>query len=156
MSSIIHVNKPLTSRLIIELLDDNPDLEKIECPQSLYDRTSETYLDALYELGIEISIIEQRGRPKKYDDDLKNQINSMINEGLNPKAVANRLHIDIKTVYYLKEKRLKQGPKPKYSDEIKDEIIKLREDGVSVNNISSLLDIPTRTIYHILKTRKEE
>ena len=41
MSSKIHVNKTLTSRLIIEILDNNPDLEEIECPQSLYERTSD-------------------------------------------------------------------------------------------------------------------
>lgn len=155
MSSKIHVNKTLTSRLIIEILDNNPDLEEIECPQSLYERTSETYLDALGELGIKISVIEQRGRPKKYDENLKSQINSMIDEGLNPKAIAKRLHIDVKTVYYLKNKKLKQGPKSKYSDETKREIFELRENDVSVKTISSLLDIPVRTIYYILKNDKK-
>ena len=71
MSSKVHVNKPLSSKLIIEILDENPDLEEINCPLSLYERTSEVYLDALGELGITINIIESRGRPKKYDDDLK-------------------------------------------------------------------------------------
>ena len=146
MSSKIHVNKTLTSRLIIEILDNNPDLEEIECPQSLYERTSETYLDALGELGIKISVIEQRGRPKKYDENLKSQINSMIDEGLNPKAIAKRLHIDVKTVYYLKNKKLKQGLKSKYSDETKREIFELRENDVSVKTISSLLDIPVPSI----------
>ncbi|MCI5867678.1 MAG: helix-turn-helix domain-containing protein [Methanosphaera sp.] len=156
MSSKIHVNKPLTSRLIIELLDSNPDLEEIECPQSLYERTSETYLDALSELGISISTIEQRGRPRKYDEDIKEQINSMIDDGFNPNAIAKRLHIDVKTVYYLKDKKLKQGPKSKYSDETKAEIISLREDNVSVKEISALLNIPVRTIYYILKHTKSD
>ena len=88
MSSKIHVNKPLSSRLIIELLDENPDLETIECPQSLYERTSQTYLDALNELGITISIIEQRGRPQKYDEGIRDTIDEMLNSGFNPKAIA--------------------------------------------------------------------
>ncbi len=155
MSSKIHVNKPLSSRLIIELLDENPDLEEIECPQSLYERTSETYLDALNELGVLITSIEDRGRPKKYDETIRGKVNEMIEDGLNPKSIANRLHIDRKTVYYLKEKKLKQGPKSKYSDETKKEIVKLKERGTSVKAISETLSIPIRTVYYIIQKNKE-
>ncbi|OED30863.1 helix-turn-helix domain-containing protein [Methanosphaera sp. WGK6] len=155
MSSKIHVNKPLSSRLIIELLDDNPDLEEIECPQSLYERTSETYIDALNELGIQISIIEHRGRPQKYDENLKEEINKMIDSGLTPKNIANRLNINRKTVYYLKNKKLKQGPKSKYSKELKEEIVDLKNKGTSVKIISSMLNIPVRTIYYILQKERE-
>ncbi|WP_455646006.1 resolvase [Methanosphaera sp.] len=155
MSSKIHVNKPLSSRLIIELLDDNPDLEEIECPQSLYERTSETYIDALNELGIQISIIEHRGRPRKYDENLKEQVNEMIASGLNPKTIANRLNIDRKAVYYLKSKKLKQGPKSKYSEETRQEIVDLKNKGTSVKIISSMLNIPVRTIYYILQKERE-
>ena len=92
MSTKIHVNKPLSSRLIIELLDENPDLQEIDCPLSLYEKTSEVYLDALEELGIQINIIRRRGSPKKYDDDLKDSIDEMISFGLNPKIIAYRLN----------------------------------------------------------------
>ncbi|MCD7781145.1 MAG: resolvase [Methanosphaera sp.] len=151
MASKIHVNKPLTSRLIIELLDSNPDLEEIECPHSLYERTSNVYLEALSELGIRISTVAQRGRPKKYDENIKSEINTMIDDGLSPNTIANRLHINVKTVYYLKNKKLKQGPKSKYTDDTKQEIFSLKSKGISVKNISDKLNIPTRTIYHILK-----
>lgn len=156
MSSKVHVNKPLSSKLIIELLDDNPDLEEIECPLSLYERTSETYLDALSELGISINIIESRGRPKKYDEKLKKEINEMLNSGLNPKAIAKRLNIDRKTVYYLKKVKLKQGPKSKYSDKVKKEIIQMKEEGTPVTKISENLHIPPRTIYYILKKERNQ
>ena len=156
MSSKVHVNKPLSSKLIIELLDDNPDLEEIECPLSLYERTSETYLDALNELGISIIIIESRGRPKKYDENLKKEINEMLSSGLNPKAIANRLNINTKTVYYLKNGKLKQGPKSKYSDRTKKEILKMKEEGISVSKISEELNIPIRTIYYILKQERNQ
>lgn len=154
MSSKIHVDKPLSSKYILELLDENPDLEVIECPQSLYQRTSDTYIDALNELDIEIIVNENRGRPKKYDSNLIKKINEMINSGIYPKAVAKKLHLDLKTVYYLKDKKLKQGPKSKYSEDTRQEIIKLKQNGTSVKNISSKLNIPVRTIYHILKTEK--
>lgn len=156
MSSKIHVNKPLTSKMIIDLLDENPDLEEIECPNSLFIRTSDTYIDALNELGISISVIEQRGRPRIYDDDIKEKINQMINEGVTPKKVASRLNLDVKTVYYLKRKKLKQGPKSKYSDETKQEVMDLRKNGVAVKDISSLLNIPVRTLYYIIQKEKLE
>lgn len=154
MSSRVHVSKPLSSKLILELLDENPDLEVIECPQSLYERTSQTYLDALNELEIEIDIIENRGRPKKYDTNLIKKINEMINSGLYPKVVAKKLQLDLKTVYYLKDKKLKKGPKTKYSEDTRQEIIELKNNGNSVKKISAKLNIPIRTIYHILKTEK--
>lgn len=155
MSSKVHVNKPLSSKLIIEILDENPDLEEINCPLSLYERTSEIYLNALNELGVRINIIESRGRPKKYDDDLKEKINEMISSGLSVKAIASRLNIDSKTVYYLKEKKLKQGPKSKYSEKTKREIVNMKDNGVPVKKISEKLKIPSRTIYYILKKSKE-
>lgn len=155
MSSKVHVNKPLSSKLIIEILDENPDLEEINCPLSLYERTSEVYLDALGELGITINIIESRGRPKKYDDDLKDTINEMIGSGLSVKTIASRLNIDTKTVYYLKKDKLKQGPKSKYSDKTKKEIIRLKDEGTPVTKISERLKIPIRTIYYILKKNRE-
>ena len=154
MSSKIHVNKPLSSKLIIEILDENPDLEEINCPLSLYERTSEIYLDALGELGITINIIESRGRPKKYDDDLKDQINEMLNSGLSVKTVVSKLNIDSKTVYYLKKDKLKQGPKSKYSEKTRQEIVEMKNNGTPVSKISEKLNIPIRTIYYILKNNK--
>lgn len=155
MASKVHVNKPLSSKYILKLLEEHPDLEVIECPQSLYDRTSETYLDALHELEINIQIVENRGRPKKYDKTLIKKVNDMINSGLYPKAIAKRLHIDQKTVYYLKDKKLKQGPKSKYSEDTKQEIVELKNNGTSVKKISSMMNIPIRTIYHILQRERE-
>jgi hypothetical protein len=155
MSSRIHVNKPLSSKLIIEILNENPDLEEINCPLSLYERTSEIYLDALSELGIKINIIESRGRPKKYDDDLKENINNMISSGLSVKTIASKLNIDTKTVYYLKKDKLKQGPKSKYSEKTKENIVKLKNEGTPVSKISEKLNIPIRTVYYILKQKKE-
>ncbi|MBR0472174.1 MAG: helix-turn-helix domain-containing protein [Methanosphaera sp.] len=154
MSSKVHVTKPLSSKLIIELLDENPDLEEINCPLSLYERTSEIYLDALAELGIVINIIESRGRPKKYDDDLKEKIDEMLDSGLSVKTIASKLNISSKTVYYLKKNKLKQGPKSKYSNKTKKEIFDMRNEGIPVKKISEKMNIPIRTIYYILKNNE--
>lgn len=151
MSSKVHVNKPLSSRLIIELLDDNPDLEEIDCPRSLYERTAKTYIDALNELDIKINIVEHRGRPKVYDENLKKQIDEMIEQGLSPKSISKRLGIKQKSVYYLKSKKLKQGPESKYSKEICEKIVNMRYNNTSVKDISEKLNIPKRTVYYILQ-----
>lgn len=154
MSSKVHVTKPLSSKLIIEILDENPDLEEINCPLSLYERTSEIYLDALSELGVSINVIESRGRPRKYDDDLKNKIDEMLDSGLSVKTIASKLNIESKTVYYLKKNKLKQGPKSKYSEKTKEKIFNMRKDNVPVKKISKKLNIPIRTVYYILKNDK--
>ncbi|RAP52583.1 MAG: resolvase [Methanosphaera sp. rholeuAM270] len=153
MSSKVHVTKPLSSKLIIEILNENPDLEEINCPLSLYERTSKIYLEALTELGVKINIIEVRGRPKKYDDELKNQIDEMIESGLSVKTIASKLNISSKTVYYLKKDKLKQGPKSKYSEKTIEEIVDMRNEGVPVKQISEKLNIPIRTVYYILKNK---
>ncbi len=154
MSSKVHVNKPLSSRLIIELLDDNPDLEEIECPRSLYERTAKTYINALNELEIKVNVVEHRGRPKVYDENLKKQIDEMIEQGLTPKSISKRLGINQKTVYYLKSKRLKQGPESKYSEQIRAKIREMKYNNTSVNEISQELNIPKRTVYYILEKEK--
>lgn len=147
----IYVNKPLSSQVIMELLDQYPDLKKIKCPSSLYLRTSKKYLDALSELGITVEPVNKRGRPKKYDETEAKLIQKMINEGKSPKEIADKLQIPLKTVYYLKNTKLKRGRKPKYSKETENEVKRLFRNGLSAKEISNKLKIPLRTVYCLLK-----
>ncbi|MDI6724346.1 MAG: helix-turn-helix domain-containing protein [Methanobacterium sp.] len=151
MDDEIYVNKPLSSQVIMELLDKYPQLRKIKCPSSLYLRTSKKYLDALSELGIEVEPVIKRGRPKKYGETEGKIIQKMLNEGKSPKEIAEKLEIPLKTVYYLKDTKLKRGRKPKYSKETEDEVKKLHKNGLSVKDISEKLKIPLRTVYCLLK-----
>jgi len=59
--SVVYVNEQLSSRKIMEILDSNPDLEKITCPISIYTRISKKYMDALRELNIEVEPVQRRG-----------------------------------------------------------------------------------------------
>lgn len=151
MGREVYVNKPLSSQVIMELLDKNPDLKKIKCPNSLYIRTSKKYLNALSELGIEVEPVIKRGRPKKYTAKEAEQIHNMLNEGKAPKEISEKLDIPLKTVYYLKDTKLKRGRKPKYSKETENEVKKLHEDGFSAKEISDKLNIPLRTVYCLIK-----
>ena len=147
----IYVNKPLSSQVIMELLDKHPDIKKIKCPNSLYIRTSKKYLDALQELGIEVEPVMKRGRPKKYGAKEALKIHDMLIEGSTPKEISKMLNIPLKTVYYLKDTKLKRGRKPKYSKETEDEIKNLHNDGFSAKEISKKLNIPLRTVYFLIK-----
>ena len=151
MDDEIYVNKPLSSQVIMELLEKYPNLKKIKSPSSLYLRTSKKYLDALSELGIEVEPVIKRGRPKKYGETEAKLIQKMLNEGESPKEISDKLQIPLKTVYYLKDTKLKRGRKPKYSKETEDEVKKLNKNGLSAKDISEMLKIPLRTVYCLLK-----
>ncbi len=147
----MYVNKPLSSRTIVELLDKYPNLKKIRCPNSLYLRTSKRYLDALSQLGIEVEPVIRRGRPKKYGDlDIKN-IRKMLKEGKSPKEISDTLKIPLKSVYYLKDVKLKRGRKPKYNKKTEDKVKKLYKKGISAKKISKKFNIPLRSVYYLLK-----
>lgn len=151
MDDEIYVNKPLSSQVIMEILDKHPNLKKIKCPNSLYVRTSKKYLDALTELGIEVEPVMKRGRPKKYGAKEAEMIHDMLVEGSTPKEISEKLNIPLKTVYYLKDTKLKRGRKPKYSKETENEVKKLHENGFSAKEISEKLNIPLRTVYCLIK-----
>lgn len=152
----MHVNKPLSSSIIIEILDQNPDLETITLPESLYNRTSHTYLDALTQLEIQIQTKSVRGRPPIYDDQLQKQIDDLIKEGMPPKIISKRLKISQKTVYHLKTLPLKRGPESKYTQEQIEEIFILKDNGLKVKDISKKMNIPLRSVYDLIKKNKRD
>lgn len=151
-SEKVYVNQPLTSRKIMALLDQNPDLKEISCPTSIYLRTSSKYLEALEELGINVKSVERRGQPKKYSQKDRVLVNKLLKEGKTPKQISGQMGIPLKSVYYLKKDlKLKKGRKSKYNEKTHITIKKMAKQGVSAKEISLRLKIPLRTVYHILK-----
>ena len=61
----VHISTQLTSRKIIELMDNYPSLKRITCPQSIYNRISPKYIDVLSDLGVSIGVKYNWGK-KKY------------------------------------------------------------------------------------------
>ena len=135
----------------MEILEEHPNITRIKCPTSLYLRTSKKYLDALRKLGVEVEPVLKSGRPKKYGESEVKLIQKMLNNGSNPSEISEKLHLPIKTVYYLKETPLKRGRKPKYTPETEVEIRRLHAEGLPVKEISERLGIPLRTVYSIIK-----
>lgn len=151
MKDEIYVNKPLSFSKIMELLDQYPDLKRISCPPSLYSRISPKYIHALEELGVTVVSVEKKGRPKKYNDKDKENVQHLLKSGSTPQEIAERLNLPLKTVYYLKGSPLKPGRKMKY-DTLKVKKVKnLYKNGVPAKDISKDLKIPLRTVYSLLK-----
>ncbi|GAB4382132.1 helix-turn-helix domain-containing protein [Methanothermobacter thermautotrophicus] len=152
MAEKIHVNQPLTSRRIIELLEKNPDLKEITCPISIYHRTSRRYLDALEELGVNVRPVKRIGRPRKYTDKDVKLVQSLLKEGKTPKQISGITKIPLKTVYYLKgDIKLKRGKKRKYDRNTRLRVREMARNGMPARKISKDLGIPLRTVYYILK-----
>jgi hypothetical protein len=146
----VYIKESLSSRKIIDILENNPDLNKIKCPNSLYLRMSKKYLKVLNDLEIEIEPLYNSGRPKKYKQSDIKEINKLINKGIAPKEIAERLNISVKSVYYLKDKPIKRGRKQKYATEVKANIRESFNSGISAKELSHINDIPLRTIYSII------
>ncbi len=134
----------------MQILEEHPDIKLIKCPSSLYLRTSKKYLDVLSKLGVTVEPVVKSGRPKKYGELEVKLIQKMLKDGSNPREISEKLHLPIKTVYYLKETPLKRGRKPKYTPGTEEEIKRLHNEGLRTKEISDKLNIPLRTVYSII------
>ena len=147
----IHITKTLSSSVIVELLDNYPNLEEITCPPSVYKRTSNKYIDALKKLDINVKTKYEWGAESK-SNDIEFYVRKLSDEGLTAKQISQKLDISLNRVYYLlrKSKAKFDNRRRKYDHS---EIKQLKEDGFSAKEISQNLDIPLRTVYYILNNK---
>lgn len=150
-TTTVHITKALSSSMIVELIEKYPNLSEITCSPSVYDRTSETYIDALSQLDIEVV--------KKYDWGAKSKTNGaefevlkLSNQGLKPKQIADELDITLNRVYYLLRKCNTDFDNRKRKHDYP-EIKNLKSQGLSAKEISEKLDIPLRSVYYILNKK---
>ena len=147
----IHITEVLTSTMIVDLIDKYPNLNEISCSPSIYDRTSNNYIDALAQLDINVK--------KKYNWGAKSKTNGaefevlkLSNDGLTPKEIANKLDITLNRVYYLLKKSNANFDNRKRKHDA-DKIKSLKNEGLSAKQISEKLDVPLRSVYYILSNR---
>lgn len=147
----VHITKALTSSIIVDLIEEYPNLSQITCSPSVYNRTSPTYIDALSQLDIEVV--------KKYNWGAKSQSNGaefevleLSNEGLKPKEIAEKLDISLNRVYYLLKKS-----EASFDNRVRRhnhaEVKHLKEEGLNAGEIAEKLDIPLRSVYYILNKK---
>ena len=147
----VHVTKALTSALIVELIEEYPNLKEITCAPSIYNRTSDKYIEALKELDIEVKKKYNWGaKPITHGSEFK--VLKLSNKGLKPKEIAERLDISINRVYYLlrKSKASFDNRKRKHNHGT---VKRLKNDGLSAKEISLELNIPLRSVYYILNKK---
>ena len=149
----VHITKGLSSSTIFDLIEEYPNLEKITCCPSIYNRTSKDYIDALNQLDISVSKKYQWGAKPKYSSQEKEILN-LAKEGKKAKEIASLLDIPLNRVYYLLRKN-KEGIKfNNYSKKHNHEEVKsLKNEGLKPKEIASKLDIPIRSVYYILNKK---
>ena len=147
----VHITKALSSSMIVELIEEYPNLCEITCSPSVYERTSKTYIEALSQLDIEVV--------KKYNWGAKSKTNGaefevlkLSNDGLTPKEIANKLDITLNRVYYLLKKSNANFDNRKRKHDA-DKIKSLKNEGLSAKQISEKLDVPLRSVYYILNKK---
>ena len=147
----IHITKALSSSMIVDLIDEYPDLEEITCAPSVYDRTSQTYIDALKEVGINVK--------KKYEWGAKSKSNGiefyvvkLSNEGMTARQISQKLDISLNRVYYLLKKGKANFDNRKRKHD-HSEIKRLKSEGWSAKEIADKLDMPIRSVYYILNKK---
>lgn len=147
----IHITKALSSSMIVELIEEYPNLSRITCSPSVYNRTSKTYINALEQLDIEVEKKYNWGA-KSQTEGIEFEVLKLSNEGLKPKEIAEKLNMTLNRVYYLlrKSKAKFDNRKRKYNHT---EIKNLKDEGLSAKEISEKLDIPLRSVYYILNKK---
>ena len=147
----IHITEALSSFRIVNLLENYPNLEKITCSPSVYNRTSNTYIEALSQLDIEV-VKEYHWGASKKPCDYEDELLRLASEGYKASEIAEMLDITVNRVYYLLRRnktKLETNTKKHDYDEIKS----LRNDGLKPKEISEKLNIPIRTVYYILNNK---
>ena len=147
----IHITKALSSSMIVDLIDEYPDLEEITCAPSVYDRTSQTYIDALKEVGINVKIKFEWGAKSK-SNGIEFYVVKLSNEGMTARQISQKLDISLNRVYYLLKKGKANFDNRKRKHD-HSEIKRLKSEGWSAKEIADKLDMPIRSVYYILNKK---
>ena len=147
----IHITKALSSSMIVDLMDEYPQLEEITCPPSVYKRTSKRYVDALKQLEIDVRQKYEWGAKSK-SNGIEFYVAKLSDEGLTARQISQKLDISLNRVYYLLRKAKANYDNRKRKHDHR-EVKKLKDDGFTAREISEKLDMPLRSVYYILNKK---
>ncbi|KZX13818.1 hypothetical protein [Methanobrevibacter oralis] len=149
----VHITEALTSVKIVELIDKYPNLEEITCAPSVYERTSNNYIQALEQLDIKVTKKYNWGA-KSQSNGLEHDVYKLANSGMSAHEIAEKLDISLNRVYYLVKKVNNdfkfENIKKKHDHE---KVKSLKEEGLNASQIAKNLDIPIRSVYYILNKK---
>ncbi|MBQ9025064.1 MAG: hypothetical protein IJ104_01605 [Methanobrevibacter sp.] len=147
----IHITEALSLSKAMDFLNNYPNLEKISCSPSVYNRTSDKYIDALSQLDVDV-VKEYHWGASKQDCDYEQELLDLASEGYKAREIAEILDITVNRVYYLlRRNKTKLNTNTKKYDY--DEVKSLKESGLKPKEISEKLNIPIRTVYYILNKK---
>ncbi|HOP08837.1 MAG TPA: helix-turn-helix domain-containing protein, partial [Candidatus Methanofastidiosa archaeon] len=91
--------------VVIELLENGPNLTTIYCPPSLYDLTSTRVRSALEKVNVRLRPFGGgAGRPNVYDENDIKEIRKLMDAGLSITRISQELDIPRRTIYHLLDK----------------------------------------------------
>ena len=90
----IHITEVLSSLKIMDLLEEYPNLEKITCSPSVYNRTSNKYIEALNQLDIDV-VKEYHWGASKKPCDYEEELLQLASEGYKAAEIAEILDISV-------------------------------------------------------------
>ena len=105
----IHITEVPSSFMIMNLLEKYPNLEKITCSPSVYNRTSDTYIEALNQLDIEV-VKEYHWGASKKPCDYEDELLELASEGYKAREIAEILNIGTTEDGFIKESHPKIKP----------------------------------------------
>lgn len=150
-TTTIHITKALTSSMIVDLIEEYPNLNEITCSPSVYERTSSKYIDALSQLDIEVNRKYEWGAKSK-SNGAEFEVLRLSGEGLKPRQIADELDISLNRVYYLLKKSDATFDNRKRKHD-HDKVKMLKEEGLSAKEIAKKEDMPLRSVYYILNKK---
>ena len=147
----IHITQNLSLFRIMDLIDEYPNLKKITCSPSIYNRISSKYIDALEQLQIKV-VKEYHWGASKKPCDYEEELLQLASEGYKATEIAEIFDISLNRVYYLlRRNKTKLNTNTKKHDYY--EVKLLKESGLKPKEISEKLNIPIRTVYYILNKK---
>jgi len=157
----VHISTALSSKKIMELIDEYPNLSMVTCPTSIYNRISKKYLEVLEELGISVKIKYYWEKPANYSENRKNIIN-LTKKGFCPQDIAKKLNLPVQSVYNLKYKskndqlNSKIAKRKKYTKEDRINITNLIKEGMKPKDIAKKLNLPIQSVYNLKYKSKND
>ncbi|RLF61226.1 MAG: DUF1699 domain-containing protein [Thermoplasmata archaeon] len=102
----VHFSIRPTINILASILTAAPNVEKITCPPSLYERTPQKIKDALEKIGVKFeALLLTPGRPRSHPNWKIQKVYELGKKGYSAKEISEQLNIPLTTVYYYLKKK---------------------------------------------------
>lgn len=102
----VHFSIRPTINILASILTAAPNVEKITCPPSLYERTPKKIRTALDKIGISFeALLLTPGRPRSHPNWKISKVYDLEEKGYSAKEISDELKIPLTTVYYYLKKK---------------------------------------------------